>query len=243
MSKDDSKSGEEPSPLQNRLSRIVGHGQEKLSSRVKDWDARKTLDAVLDAPKSLQREWQKHGATGILTKFPIFMVTTCLLASVFFAYHSGFVDGTSLKPGDEPSLNVNGDLDVYLPEGSPVLETIQEVEQNWSTNVMIIYIDSPEKPIDDRRILQEMSYVESKLNPRLSDPTDDVIYALSLSTVVKEVNSSVPRVQDAFIDELVSVICPPNDDNCVGQDAGDIAKDILDFADPIWGNCGIRGIN
>ena len=85
----------------------------------KDWDARKALDAVLDAPKSIQREWQKHGATGILTKFPIFMVTVCLLASVFFAYHSGFVDGTSIKPGDEPSLNVNGDLDVYLPEGSP----------------------------------------------------------------------------------------------------------------------------
>ena len=62
---------------------------------------------------------KKHGATGILTKIPIFMVITCLLASVFFAYHSGFVDGTSIKPGDEPSLNVNGDLDVYLPEGSP----------------------------------------------------------------------------------------------------------------------------
>ena len=73
-------------------------------------------------------------------------------------------------------MNVNGDLDVYLPEGSPVLESIKEVEENWSTNVMIIYIDSPEKPIDDRRILQEMSYVETKLNPRLSDPTDDVIY-------------------------------------------------------------------
>jgi len=239
MTKDDSKSSDDSSPLQNRLSRIVGHGQEKLSSRVKDWDARKALDAVLDAPKSLQREWQKHGATGILTKFPIFMVTICLLSSVFFAYHSGFVDGTSIKPGDEPSLNVNGDLDVYLPEGSPVLETIQEVEENWSTNVMIIYIDSPQKPIDDRRILQEMSYVESKLNPRLSDPTDDVIYALSLSTVIKEVNSSVPRVQDAFVDELVSVICPPNDDNCIGQTAGDIVKDVLDLADPIWGNYSI----
>ena len=122
MAKDESKGDDKSSNLQDRLSGILGHGQEKLSGRIKDWDARKTLDAVLDAPKSLQREWQKHGATGILTKFPIFMVTVCLLASVFFAYHSGFVDGTSLKPGDDPSLNVNGDLDVYLPEGSPVLE-------------------------------------------------------------------------------------------------------------------------
>ena len=143
MSQDDSKSGDDSASLQNRLSRILGHGQEKLSGRVKEWDARKALDAVLDAPKSLQREWQKYGATGILTKFPIFMVLTCLLASSFFAYHSGFVDGTSLKPGDEPSLDVNGDLDVYLPEGSPVLESIKEVELNWTTNVMIIYIESP----------------------------------------------------------------------------------------------------
>ena len=239
MSQDKSKSTDDQSSLQNKLSRIVGHGQEKLRTSVKDWDAKKALDAVLDAPKSIQREWQKHGATGILTKFPIFMVIACLMASVFFAYHSGFVDGTSIKPGDEPSLNVNGDLDVYLPEGSPVLESIKEVEENWSTNVMIIYIDSPEKPIDDRRILQEMSYVETKLNPRLSDPTDDVIYALSLSTVVKEVNSSLPRIQDAFVDELVAEICPPNDENCIGKTAGDLVKDVLDFGDPIWGNYSI----
>ncbi|MGB1474846.1 MAG: efflux RND transporter permease subunit [Candidatus Poseidoniaceae archaeon] len=239
MSQDKSKARDDQSSLQNKLSRIVGHGQEKLRTSVKDWDARKALDAVLDAPKSIQREWEKYGATGILTKFPIFMVTACLMASVFFAYHSGFVDGTSIKPGDDPSLNVNGDLDVYLPEGSPVLESIKDVEENWSTNVMIIYINSPEKPIDDRRILQEMSYVETKLNPRLSDPTDDVIYALSLSTVVKEVNSSLPRIQDAFVDELVAEICPPNDENCIGQTAGDLVKDLLDFGDPIWGNYSI----
>ena len=208
MSEDGSKPKDDSSSLQNKISRIFGHGQEKLRNSVKDWDARKALDAVLDAPKSLQREWQKHGATGILTKFPIIMVTLCLMASVFFAYHSGFVDGTSLKPGDEPSLNVNGDLDVYLPDGSPVLESIKEVEQNWSTNVMIIYIDSPDKPVDDRRILQEMSYVESKLNPKLSDPTDDVIYALSLSTVIKEVNSSVVRAEEAFLMEAAQQFVP-----------------------------------
>ena len=101
------------------------------------------------------------------------MVVVCRMASCFFAYHSGFVDGTSIK--HRPPLNVNGDLDVYLPEGSPVLESIKEVEQIGPRVVMIIYIDSPEKPIDDM-VLQEMSYVEKQLNPRISDPTDDVIY-------------------------------------------------------------------
>ena len=235
MSSDDSKAGDDSSSLQNKLSRIVGHGQEKLRSSVKDWNARKALDAVLDAPKSIQREWQKHGATGILTKFPIFMVIACLMASVFFAYHSGFVDGTSLKPGDEPSLNVNGDLDVYLPDGSPVLESIKEVEKNWSTNVMIIYIESPEKPIDDRRILQEMSYVEYKLNPLISDPSDDVIYALSLSTVISEVNSSAVRAEKAFIRELASEACPTDDEDCILRQAGELAIDALTPLDELIG--------
>ena len=69
MSEDESRPEDDSSSLQNRLSRIFGHGQEKLRDSVKDWDARKTLDVVLDAPKSIQREWQKHGATGLLTKF------------------------------------------------------------------------------------------------------------------------------------------------------------------------------
>jgi len=232
---DESKSGDDPSSLQERLFRITRHGQESLTNRVKEWDTRKTFEAVLEAPKSLQREWQKHGATGILTKFPIIMVVLCLMASVFFAYHSGFVDGTSIKPGDDPSLNVNGDLDVYLPEGSPVLESIQEVEENWSTNVMIVYIDSPEKPIDDRRILQEMSYVESKLNPRLSDPTDDVIYALSLSTVIKEVNSSPARIEDAFILELANSACPAGEPDCVVKDIAINLEETLDVFDPLIG--------
>ena len=235
MSEEGSKAGDDPSSLQNKLSRIVGHGQEKLRTSVKDWDARKALDAVLDAPKSIQREWEKNGATGILTKFPIFIVTLCLMASVFFAYHSGFVDGTSIKPGDEPSLNVNGDLDVYLPDGSPVLESIKEVEENWSTNVMIIYIESPEKPIDDRRILQEMSYVEYKLNPRISDPTDDVIYALSLSTVISEVNSSTVRAERAFIREIASEICPTDDEDCIARQAAEFTIDALQPLDELIG--------
>ncbi len=236
MADEDSESGpDEPSSLQKRLSSIFGHGQEKLSTRVKEFNARKALDAVLDAPKSFQREWQKYGSTGVITKFPIFVVIVFLLISTFFAYHSGFVDGTSLKPGDEPSLNVNGDLEVYLPDGSPVKTTIETVEENWSTNVMIIYIDSPDKPIDDRRILMEMDYVEKQLNPEISDPSDNVIYAFSLSTVIKEVNSSAPRVREAVINELAASACPDNDPDCIAITTSAILNDLAENLDPVIG--------
>ena len=113
-------------------------------------------------------------------------------------------------------LNVNGDLEVYLPEGSQVAELIALVEDDWSTNVMIIYVESGTRNITDQRILQEMSYVENQLNPYLSDSVnDDVIYILSLSTVLKEVNSSAPRVREAFINELGQLGCAAGQDGCV----------------------------
>ena len=68
---------------------------------------------------------------------------------------------------------------------------------------MVIYIESDKNNITDQRILQEISYVEKNINPYLSDnESDDVIYILSISTVLKEINSSLPRVRDAFITEL-----------------------------------------
>ena len=48
MSEDESGPKDDSSSLQDKLSRIFGHGQEKLRENVKDWNARKTLDAVLD---------------------------------------------------------------------------------------------------------------------------------------------------------------------------------------------------
>ena len=136
----------------------------------------------------------------------------------FFVTQSGFLD----QPGDDPSLNVNGDLEVYLPEGSQVAELIDLVEDDWSTNVMIIYVESGTRNITDQRILQEMSYVENQLNPYLSDSiNDDVIYILSLSTVLKEVNSSAPQVREAFITEIGQLGCAASADECTSADAAE----------------------
>ena len=102
---------------------------------------------------------------------------------------------------------MNGDLEVYLPDGSQVAELIGKVEEDWSTNVMVVYIESTKgNNITNQRILSEISYVERLLNPQLSDDSDDVIYILSLSTVLKEVNSSAPRIREAVVTRLVSSV-------------------------------------
>ena len=187
-----------------------------ISARVRDFDPKKAVEAVLDAPKRLKREWQRSGATGVITRFPIATVALFLMITVYFVTTSGFLDDTAWDDDpDKPALNVNGDMEVYLPEGSEVKELINLVEEDWTTNVMVIYIESNNN-ITDQRILQEISYVEKAINPFVSDnESDDVIYILSISTVLKEINSSLPRIREAFITQLGQQ-CPTLDELCEG---------------------------
>ena len=194
---------------------------------MKTIDSKRTLDAVLDAPKRFKREWQKTGATGAITRYPIPTVLVFLMLTAFFVAQSGFLDNTRFDGDPEnPALNVNGDLEVYLPDGSKVAELIGKVEEDWSTNVMVVYIESTDNNITNQRILQEISYVENMLNPYLSDDSDNVIYILSLSTVLKEVNSSAPRIREAVVTEVGELGC--SNDPTADCPSREFAKEVND---------------
>ena len=244
----DGKDSSEPSVESRKFSKRIGalaeyskskiqSGAVDLTARVRDFRAKSAIDAVLEAPDRFKREWQKHGATGAITKYPVAVLVIFLMLTAFFVSQSGFLDGTKYDDDPEnPALNVNGDLEVYLPEGSQVAELIELVEDDWSTNVMIIYVESGSRNITDQRILQEMSYVESQLNPYLSDSiNDDVIYILSLSTVLKEVNSSAPRVREAFITELGQSGCAAGQEECATAQAAEALNDLIAQTDEQFG--------
>ena len=231
---------DEESVGNRRLEALAGRTKavrEQLSGQLKSIGSKTTLDAVLDAPKRFKREWQKSGATGAITKFPIPTILVFLLLTVYFVTQSGFLDDTQFDDDlENPALNVNGDLEVYLPEGSQVAELISKVEEDWSTNVMVVYIESSKYNITDQRILQEISYVENILNPYLSDESDDVIYILSLSTVLKEVNSSAPRIREAIITELGELGCSSNpEDACPSRDVAENINDLAAQTDDRFG--------
>ena len=222
-----------------RMSNLADYSRSRLQSgavdltaRVKEFKPKDALDAVLEAPDRFKREWQKNGATGAITRFPLTTVIVFLMMTAFFVTQSGFLDNTRFDDDlDNPALNVNGDLEVYLPDGSKISELLSEVEKDWTTNVMVVYIESETRNITDQRVLQEISYVENKLNPELSDPSDDVIYILSISTVLKEVNSSAPRVRKAFIDEIGQLGCSAqnnDEDDCASSAFTDALNSILD---------------
>jgi len=239
-SEDDQKKPQNGSEsLRERGSNLAEYGRARLQSsavdltaRVKEVKPKEALDAVLDAPDRFKREWQKNGATGAITRFPLATVIVFLMMTAFFVTQSGFLDNSRFDDDlENPALNVNGDLEVYLPEGSKIAALLGKVEEDWTTNVMVIYIELNNETggnITDQRILQEISFVEKDLNPELSDPSDDVIYILSISTVLKEVNSSAPRVRKAFIDQIGQLGCGVQQDDCASATFTDALNSVLD---------------
>ena len=230
-----SRSGPVESPGNKRIDSIAKSSRqirEQLTGQIKTLDSKRAIDAVLDAPKRMKREWEKTGATGAITKFPIPTILVFLLLTVYFVTQSGFLDDTQFDDDPEnPALNVNGDMEVYLPDGSKVAELISKVEGDWSTNVMVVYIESSKQNITQQRILQEISYVENILNPYLSDDSDDVIYILSLSTVLKEVNSSAPRIREAIVTEIGELGCANPNDDCASRSLAEEVNDAFALTD------------
>ena len=150
--------------------------------------------------------------SNLLIKAPVVIVILCLSLTGFFLGHSGINDcRDGYQPSwcsEESAMNVNGDLEVYLPQGSDISANLYRVEEIWTTNVMIIYVESEDYNITTVRILEEMDRIERGLNTHRDDngQIDDIIYALSISTVVKEVNSSAGRVISSFGSGIATAI-------------------------------------
>nr|MBC8437748.1 MMPL family transporter [Euryarchaeota archaeon] len=177
---------------------------EKISStgelvfqKISELNTDQAMEAILAAPRRIKKSLRKMTIFGTLTRFPAPTVAICLLITMFFLFHSGILD----KWTGTASLEVNGDLEVYLPEGSSVKEDLATIEEDWTTNAMIIYVESENQGVTTVDVLKQLDTIERQLNKAVSDggEEDGIIYILSISTVVKEVNSSAPRVAKAFV--------------------------------------------
>ncbi len=201
----DDEHGEPDSPSAGeRLTEGITAVRGAMQARMDDFDSDAAVDALLAAPERIRRELRHMTVFGTLTRFPAATVAIFILITMFFMFHSGILD----KWTGQASMNVNGDLEVYLPEGSDVSENIALIEEDWTTNAMIIYVESENQPATNVEILRQMDSIEGALNRHVSDGGDEdgIIYVLSISTVVKEINSSGPRVAKAFISNSGSAI-------------------------------------
>jgi predicted RND superfamily exporter protein len=116
--------------------------------------------------------------------------------------------------------NINGAMEVYLPKGSVEEKLLLEVREDWSTDIIVIYVEtdnvydlSNKANITNRQVLLEMDYIERTVDyqgqtevggagivPSDGGIVDNVVWSFSVSTLIKELHSTNSRVYDAIIE-------------------------------------------
>jgi len=146
--------------------------------------------------------------------------------------------------------NMTKDIEVYLPEGDEATGLLLEVRQEWSTDTLLVIVESrnawdPERYDQNPRdnitavdTLKTMSALEVAMDPwgqsreqaegfsscyqsiMYADrgKCDGIVFTLSLSTIIKELNSSTPRTYKAVKDKTFGntfSVLPPADEEWV----------------------------
>ncbi|MED5274333.1 MAG: MMPL family transporter [Candidatus Thermoplasmatota archaeon] len=226
------------SVIADSVSKRVREKTDSFRSAVSDIDSESVSKAIRRAPVTIKRNLLDSTVTDIITKVPAVTVVLCLAVTGFFSIHSGINDcRDGYNPdwcSDEGALNVNGDMAIYLPQGSEVQAQIEDVEQDWTTNVMVVYVESNTTGVDKLPILSQLDLVENTLNTHRNDngEEDFVIYVLSVSTVVKEVNSSGGRVIKAFFSGIAEATGNSDVSQLVNETVDEQANLIGDYSIP-----------
>ena len=125
-----------------------------------------------------------------------------------------------LQPAMTFEQNMTRDIEVYLPEGEESTNILIEVREDWATDLIIVYIETPnanEPQFYDDIEKDNITYVPTLLEIALLEETidpwgqredlakyqadrgelDDIIFTLSISTLIKEFNSTNARFVEA----------------------------------------------
>jgi len=148
--------------------------------------------------------------TNIIMKYAIATLLVLVLITISF-----------LKGALTFEENMTRDIEVYLPEGEESTDILIEVRKDWATDIIIVYIETPNARNPDYfsdPVVDNITYVptlkEIALLERTIDPygqnvdlenehqadrgvKDDIIFTLSISTLIKEFNSTNARFIEA----------------------------------------------
>ena len=138
-----------------------------------------------------------------------------------------------LKPAMTFEKNMTKDIEVYLPDNDPSVDILLEVREYWATDTIVIYIETPnalDKNNSDQKfnvtsvnILKQIDALEREIDPfgqsedQESYPadggeTDGIIFTLSISTLIKEFNSTNTRFVEALEDKTLGGLTITNEE-------------------------------
>jgi len=114
---------------------------------------------------------------------------------------------------------IDDDVEIFLPDGAPSTTLLLEVREEWSTDLAVIYIRTPNAlnpndttNITDEAILNEISWIEGDDRNINGDSTgrgmdydkddhgrnDGVLWVISPAQVIKEINSADGRFNNSL---------------------------------------------
>jgi predicted RND superfamily exporter protein len=172
------------------------------------------------------------------TTFLVIMILT-----MFF-----FLASSGALPRQENSMsdNISTNVDQYIPEGTEEKRVLDIVRENWATKVVIIFIQTGNAfdptctvNVTNRDVLEEISSVEgddfysgSNFARGDSGRDDWVEYIFSLPTLIKEINSSSPRMVNVLEEEMAQEILEQTGLVIDVSDDDDVVNDQAKYAIP-----------
>ena len=152
-----------------------------------------------------------------IASWPKTTFTIIMLLTIFF-----FAASSGLLPRQQNSMsdNISTNVDQYIPEGTEEKRILDIVRENWATKVVIIFVQTGNAfdldchvNVTNRDVLEEISSVEgddfytgSNFARGDSGRDDWIEYIFSLATLIKEINSSSPRMVNVLEEEMATEI-------------------------------------
>jgi hypothetical protein len=118
----------------------------------------------------------------LITRRPLLTVAIILTLSILLSL-----------PALRIPEHIQSDVEIYLPPGERSVTILNEVREDWPTDMIMVVVRTEDLEITGLPVLREMSAVEESLNYNKTDRglNDSVFYVLSISTIIKEINQSV----------------------------------------------------
>ena len=154
--------------------------------------------------------------------------------------------------------NMTRDIEVYLPEGEESTEILIEVRQDWATDLIIVYIETGnanDPNVFNDIVVDNITYVPTLKEIALLETTidkygqsedletyqadrgdkDGIIFTLSISTLIKEFNSTNARFIEATEGKIFGGLSiEQNDDDIVNETGTFNIPDDQDRVDQIY---------
>ena len=164
------------------------------------------------------------------------------------------ITGIFAQQGMSFQQQIDDDVEIFLPDGAPSTDLLLEVRTEWSTDLAVIYIQTPNAfniadstNITDESFLQEISWIEGDSTNINSDSRgrgidydkfdhgrkDGVLWIISPAQVIKEINSSDGRFNKALCANLINERIPLALDCEQDQTGGDYSIPDQDRIDQI----------